>query len=89
MSPLLPRAPAADSSEAERQAAERQIESHRLEIQKFFDLYGFVVFSNVLDAEECAATEAEIWVRAVAESTVRMLLLSMLTWFTHPRISFR
>ncbi|CAE8633016.1 unnamed protein product [Polarella glacialis] len=27
----------------------------------FYDKYGFVIFDDILDAEECAATTAEIW----------------------------
>jgi hypothetical protein len=58
---LLP--PALCLSEADRLETEAEIASQLEEVQNFFELYGFVVFSNVLTTEECTATEAEIWVR--------------------------
>jgi hypothetical protein len=60
VTPLLP--PPPGLPESERLAAEKQAETLREEIQRFYDVYGFVVFSNVLNEDECSATEAEIWV---------------------------
>lgn len=58
---LLPHA--TYSSDAEREQSETQIAEQRRAVQSFYELHGYVVFSEVLSTEECAATEAEIWVR--------------------------
>mmetsp|Transcript_17469 Transcript_17469/g.29283 ORF Transcript_17469/g.29283 Transcript_17469/m.29283 type:complete len:250 (-) Transcript_17469:1271-2020(-) len=50
------------SSDTERLETEQLVAKNRKEAQQFFDMYGFVVFSNVLSPSECSATECEIWV---------------------------
>ena len=64
------------SSEDEKKVAEEMISTCRKEAQDFFDLYGFVVFSNVLSPHECDATVSEIWVslRAVDCNNVRLFI---------------
>jgi hypothetical protein len=64
------------SSEDEKKIAEEMISTCRKDAQDFFDLYGFVVFSNVLSPHECDTTVSEIWVnlRVVDCKGVRLFI---------------